>query len=143
MADSFSLKCLRCGKTYGMSDTDMSILGYTKYSYCEDCLREGLRLLKARDEAEEMREPFYVISTPMGKPQTYKGRPMAFKKRIVAEWQIQETERLMRKNGFVNLCGIMFIQSLTLERCGKSKHHFIWMDKTVGEMEEGEQDGDD
>lgn len=143
MADSFSLKCLRCGKTYGMSDTDMSILGYTKYSYCEDCLREGLRLLKARDEAEELREPFYVISTPMGKPQTYKGRPMAFKKRIVAEWQIQETERLMRKNGYANLCGIMFIQPLTLERCGKSKYHFIWMDKTVGEMEEGAQDGND
>ena len=139
MPDSFSLKCLRCGKTYGMSDSDMRILGYTKYSYCEDCLRDGLRLLKARDEDEELREPFYIITTPMGKPQTYNGMPMAFRKRIVAERLIQETERLMQKNGFANLCGIMFIDSWTLERCGKSRHDFIWMDKTVGEMEEGDQ----
>ena len=65
-----------------------------------------------------------------------------YKKKIVAEWQIQETERLMRKNGFANLCGIMFVAPLTLEKCGKDKHHFIWMDKTVGEMEEGEQDAE-
>lgn len=138
MADTFSLKCLRCGGTYGMSDTDMRILGYTKYSYCEDCLREGLRLLKARDEAEELREPFYVITTPMGKPQVYNGRILAFRKRIIAEWQIQETERLMRKNGFEGMCGIMYIDAWTLERCGRSKHDFIWMDKTVGEMSEAE-----
>ena len=139
MNDIFSLKCLRCDKTYGIPQTDMNILGYTKYSYCEDCLREGLKLLKARDDAEELRQPFYVIDTPMEQVQTYNGRPMAFKKKIVAEWQIQETERLMRKNGFSNLCGIMFVRPMTLEKCGKSKHHFIWLDKTIGEMEDDEE----
>lgn len=136
MSKAISLKCLRCGKTYGVPETDMAIIGYTKYSYCEDCLREGLRLLDAKDEMEELRQPFYVIDTPMGQIQTYKGRPMAFKKRIVAEWQIQETERLMRKNGFAGWCGYMFIRPMTLERCGKPKNHFKWMDKTVGEMDD-------
>lgn len=112
-------------------------------SYCEDCLREGLKLLKARDEVEELRQPFYVIDTPMGHIQTYNGKPMAFKKKIVAEWQIQETERLMRKNGFSNLCGIMFIRPMTLERCGKAKHHFIWLDKTIGEMKESDSNDTD
>ena len=138
MGEAFSLKCLRCGKTYGIPETDMRILGYTKYTYCEDCIREGLRLLKARDEAEELKEPFYVIDTPMGQIQKYKGQPMAFKKRIVAEWQIQETERLMRKNGFGGWCGYMFIRPMTLEQCGKPKSYFKWMDKTLGEMEDGQ-----
>ena len=138
MGEAFSLKCRRCGKTYGIPETDMRILGYTKYTYCEDCIREGLRLLKARDEAEELKEPFYVIDTPMGQIQKYKGQPMAFKKRIVAEWQIQETERLMRKNGFGGWCGYMFIRPMTLEQCGKPKNYFKWMDKTLGEMEDGQ-----
>ena len=139
MSDVFGLVCLRCGKSYGIPKTDMEIIGYTKYSYCEDCLREGLKLLKARDEAEELKQPFYVIDTPMGQIQTYKGQPMAFKKHIVAEWQIQETERLMRKNGFGGWCGYMFIRPLTLEQCGKDKHHFVWMDETIGEIEEREK----
>ena len=134
--DVFSLKCLRCGKTYGIPETDMRILGYTKYSYCDDCLHEGIKLLNDRDEAEELKQPFYVIDTPIGKPQTYNGQVMAFKKRIVAEWQIQETERLMRKNGFGSFCGIMFVRPMTLEKCGKSKNSFKWMDKTLGEMKD-------
>lgn len=138
MGEVFSLKCLRCGKTYGIPETDMRILGYTKYTYCEDCIREGLRLLQARDEEEELREPFYVIDTPMGMIQKYKGQPMAFKKRIVAERQIQETNRLMRKNGFGGWCGYMFIRPMTLEKCGKPKNHFIWMEKTLGEMEDND-----
>lgn len=143
MSDTFSLVCLRCGKSYGIPKTDMGIIGYTKYSYCEDCLREGLKLLKARDEAEELKQPFYVIDTPMGQIQTYKGQPMAFKKRIVAEWQLQETERLMRQNGFGNWCGYMFIRPLTLEQCGKGKHHFVWMDETIGEITERGRNGSD
>lgn len=139
MSDVMSLKCLRCGKTYGVPKTDMMIIGYTKYTYCEDCLREGLRLLEARDEAEELRQPFYVIDTPMGQVQEYKGRPMAFKKQIAAEWQLQETERLMRKNGFGGWCGYMFIRPMTLEKCGKPKNHFYWMDETLGEMEDDER----
>lgn len=138
MSDVIGLKCLRCGKTYAIPESDMLIVGYTKYSYCEDCLREGLHLLRAKDEAEELKQPFYVIDTPMGQIQTYKGQPMAFKKHIVAEWQIQETERLMRQNGFGSWCGYMFIRPLTLEQCGKPKNHFVWMDKTVGEMDDDE-----
>lgn len=140
MSDVRSLKCLRCGKTYGVPETDMLIIGYTKYTYCEDCLREGLKLLQARDEAEELKQPFYVIDTPMGQIQTYKNRPMAFKKKIVAEWQIQETEMLMRKNGFSGWCGYMFIRPMTLEKCGKSKYDFIWLDDTIGNIERKESD---
>ena len=103
-------------------------------------MREGLKLLKARDEAEELKQPFYVIDTPMGQIQTYQGRPMAFKKYIVAEWQIQETEQLMRKNGFGGWCGYMFIRPITLETCGKKKHDFIWMDETIGECEDKESE---
>lgn len=132
------MKCLRCGKSFGMTTTDMDLIGYTKYSYCEDCLREGLHLLRAKDEAEELKQPFYVIDTPMGQMQTYKGQIMAFKKKIHAEWQIQETERLMRKNGFDNWCGYMFIRPLTLEECGKPKYDFIWLDKTIGDLESEE-----
>lgn len=140
MSDVAGMRCLRCNKTYGIPRTDMMILGYTKYSYCEDCLRDALYLLKAKDEAEELRQPFYVIDTPMGQIQEHKGRPMAFKKKIVAEWQLQETERLMRKNGFGGWCGYMFVRTLTLERCGKSKNDFIWMDKTLGETDDEEVD---
>lgn len=139
MKEVCALKCLRCGATYSIPESDMSIIGYTKYSYCEDCIRDGLKLLKARDEAEELKQPFYVIDTPMGQIQTYKGMPMAFKKHIVAEWQIQETERLMRQNGFGGWCGYMFIRPMTLERCGKPKSHFIWMEKTVGEIKEEDE----
>lgn len=132
------MKCLRCGKPFGMTTTDMDLIGYTKYSYCEDCLREGLKLLADRDKAKELRQPFYVIDTPMNQIQTYKGRPMAFKNKFIAECQIQETERLMRKNGFGGWCGYMFIRPLTLEQCGGDKHDFCWLDKTIGEMNEEE-----
>ena len=71
MSETKGMKCLRCGKTFGIPETDMMIIGYTKYSYCEDCLREGLKLLADRDKAEELRQPFYVIDTPMKKIQTY------------------------------------------------------------------------
>lgn len=138
MSETMGMKCLRCGKTFGIPETDMQIIGYTKHSYCEDCLREGLKLLADRDEAEELRQPFYVIDTPMNQIQTYKGRPMAFKKKFIAECQIQETERLMRKNGFGGWCGYMFVRPLTLEKCGRPKCNFIWLDKTIGELESEE-----
>lgn len=140
MGEAMGFCCLRCKKTYGIPKTDMNIIGYTKYSYCEDCLREGIKLLEAKDEAEELKQPFYVIDTPMGQIQTYKGRPMAFKKHIVAEWQIQETERLMRKNGFGGWCGYMFVRPMTLETCGKKKYDFEWMDKTIGDKERKDND---
>ena len=136
MSNTVSLTCLRCGGVFGIPNSDMGIIGYTKYSYCENCIREGLALLKARDEAEELKQPFYVIDTPMGKIQTYKGRPMAFRKKIVAEWQIHETERLMRETGFGSWQGYMFIRPLTLETCGKKKNDFIWMETTVGNIKD-------
>lgn len=134
------MKCLRCGASFGMSETDMDIIGYTKYSYCENCLRDGLKLLSAKDEAEELKQPFYVIDTPMGQIQTYKNKPMAFMKKYTAEMQLKETERIMRKNGFGGWCGYMFIRPLTLEECGKPKHHFIWMDKTMKDLEREENE---
>lgn len=139
MSKAVGMKCLRCGKTFGVPETDMMMIGYTKYTYCEDCLREGLKLLEVKDEAEELKQPFYVIDTPMGQMQTYKGRIIAFKQKYHAEKQIKETEQLMRKNGFGNWCGYMFIRPLTLEECGKSKYDFIWLDKTIGELEREEQ----
>ena len=48
---------------------------------------------------------------------------------------------LMRKNGFGSWCGYMFIRPMTLEQCGKDKYHFCWLDKTIGEM--GEEDEDE
>ena len=43
-------KCLRCGK-HAVSVLDgLTGLPYTNYSYCKDCLREGLKLLKKQDE---------------------------------------------------------------------------------------------
>ena len=64
---------------------------------------------------------------------------MAFKKKIVAEWQIQETEQLMRENGFGGFCGIMFVKSMTLEKCGKPKNYFKWMNETIGNMERSKE----
>lgn len=44
----FHLQCLRCGGDVGCySDITMEQVGYTKYSYCDKCLREGLKMLKA------------------------------------------------------------------------------------------------
>lgn len=41
------LRCLRCGETFSMSQDAMDQVGYTKYSYCEKCLRLGLNKLRA------------------------------------------------------------------------------------------------
>lgn len=47
----FSLICLRCRKPVGdYSQHTMDQIGYTKYSYCDDCLRESLRPSKERDK---------------------------------------------------------------------------------------------
>lgn len=44
------LICIRCRKDIPLSEETMNEIGYTKYSYCEDCLRKGLKALKAWDE---------------------------------------------------------------------------------------------
>lgn len=47
------LICLRCKKPYDYSMPTFEEMEYTKYSYCEECLREGLKLLKDKDKEVE------------------------------------------------------------------------------------------
>ena len=43
----FHLQCLMCGGEVGSySKQTMEQVSYTHYSYCEDCLRKGLKALK-------------------------------------------------------------------------------------------------
>lgn len=49
-SDLMHTSCLRCGKhamsiPFHCDEMGMKV-SYTHYSYCEDCLREGLKLLK-------------------------------------------------------------------------------------------------
>lgn len=46
------LICLRCKKPILLPMSTVVVSSYTHYSYCEDCLRKGLKLLKAQDEAQ-------------------------------------------------------------------------------------------
>ena len=46
-----NLRCLRCGEAFSMSQDAMAQAGYTKYSYCEKCLRLGLN--KLRDDGQD------------------------------------------------------------------------------------------
>ena len=46
------LRCLRCGEAFSMSQDAMAQVGYTKYSYCEKCLRLGLDKLRADGQDE-------------------------------------------------------------------------------------------
>lgn len=51
----FHLQCLLCKGDVGVYSTHtMEQVDYTKYSYCEGCLRKGLKLLKA-GKPEEIR----------------------------------------------------------------------------------------
>lgn len=52
--DIMPLICLRCKKDIPLTIRTMEEISYTHYSYCEDCLREGLKLLKAKDKEKEM-----------------------------------------------------------------------------------------
>ena len=47
-----NLRCLRCGETFRVSQDDMAQVGYTKYSYCEKCLRLGLNKLRGDGQDE-------------------------------------------------------------------------------------------
>ena len=44
------LTCLRCKKDIPLSYGAMKEVSYTHYSYCEDCLRKGLKSLKAWED---------------------------------------------------------------------------------------------
>lgn len=44
------LICLNCKKDIPLSEEIMNEIGYTKYSYCEDCLRKGLKISRYFDE---------------------------------------------------------------------------------------------
>ena len=47
------LECLRCKQTYDYSWDTMDEISYTMYSYCPDCIRKGIQLLKAQDKEGE------------------------------------------------------------------------------------------
>ena len=44
------LICLRCKKDIPLSMPTFEEVSYTHYSYCEECLRKGLKALKAWDK---------------------------------------------------------------------------------------------
>ena len=46
------LICLRCRKYIPLTMKTFREIGYTKYSYCNECLHEGMRLLRNKDQAE-------------------------------------------------------------------------------------------
>ena len=43
------LICLRCRKYIPLTFGTFSEISYTHYSYCEDCLREGLKALRLKE----------------------------------------------------------------------------------------------
>lgn len=49
-------KCLRCGEHAVSIPFGMTGLPYTNYSYCEKCLREGLKLLKGLVRCKDCKE---------------------------------------------------------------------------------------
>jgi len=48
--DIMPLICIRCKKDIPLTYGAMKEVSYTHYSYCEDCLRKGLKALKAWDD---------------------------------------------------------------------------------------------
>lgn len=47
------LICLRCKKDIPLSMPTFEEVSYTHYSYCEECLRKGLKALRAWDEVHQ------------------------------------------------------------------------------------------
>ena len=47
--------CLRCGEHAISIPFGLDGISYTHYSYCKNCLRKGIKLLKAKDEADELK----------------------------------------------------------------------------------------
>ena len=50
--ETCGLQCLRCKQTYEYTWETMDEITYTMYSYCPDCIRKGIQLLKAQDKKE-------------------------------------------------------------------------------------------
>lgn len=48
--DIMPLICIRCRKPKYLKLGTMKEISYTHYSYCEDCLRKGLKALKSWDD---------------------------------------------------------------------------------------------
>lgn len=44
------LYCLRCHKDMEFTEGAMDEMGYTKYSYCDDCLHKAIKMLKQYDK---------------------------------------------------------------------------------------------
>lgn len=58
MSKRMYLSCLRCKKSYDYSMPTFEEMEYTKYSYCEECLRAGLKLLRDQDNGNI--EPTFI-----------------------------------------------------------------------------------
>ena len=54
--DTMPLICLRCRTPIPLSMSTFNEVSYTHYSYCESCLREGLKLLRQQDLANKNKE---------------------------------------------------------------------------------------
>ena len=65
--DMMHLTCLRCGKPAVSIPFHCEELGikvsYTHYSYCEECLREGLKMLKEKDLEENKKRYAFKQAT--------------------------------------------------------------------------------
>ena len=48
--ETCGLQCLRCKQTYEYTWETINEISYTMYSYCPDCIRKGIQLLKAQDK---------------------------------------------------------------------------------------------
>lgn len=100
------LKCLKCGDTYEISLEAMEEIGYTRYSYCENCLHEAIK--SYIPTPKEM----YVLVQSLGKAQiTKEGKVMAWKNKANAEAALEDWKRLLKKNGFGGWCAYVFMKS--------------------------------
>ena len=137
------LVCLRCGKEIPMKPSVRDAVSYTHYSYCEDCLKEGLKLLKDADREKKETEPFWILSNGLKPQKNEEGKVYAFPSQEQAMAQIEETESLMSKNGHSGLTGILFPVKTSLRAARESgymSHDFFYMGRTVHEssIEENE-----
>lgn len=136
------LVCLRCGKKMPMKLSTVLSLQPTHYSYCEDCLKQGLKLLEETDKEKRLLEPFFIIMVGF-KPQKDKdGKIYAFRSEELALRQIRESERLMAKHGFSHLIGSIYGMETCLDEAlanGYKESSFHFMENTLKEeAEKGE-----
>ena len=49
----YHLKCIRCGSTYYHTEFAMAEMSYRMYSYCPNCIDEGINALKEKDKQKK------------------------------------------------------------------------------------------